>query len=367
MSCPKNCNEPRWYDWKKDYELVHSQKADFTEKEKRVFPITLDQCSCSLRSQLKGDKTFQEMCKKNDVMELLKLIQSFCCKHDQNNDKYYAVFNSLWALFINFQKNDQSNDDYLKEFQGQMALLENYDVNVVDLLPCLMKDSLNELSNTTMELATEKKIIEAKENMLKRGSVTLLLIRADHARYGVMKNQMQQNMVMGTNNYLKSVYETMNILNIFAKTSKAGNWKKPFQKYENNSKAAFAQKALSNVMYYHCGEKGHFARTWPSKKSSNKAHVHTQIANEVDDEEEEEFGYIIIKIILAIHWKLAYWLRVRVALIFSIIKSIWPRFTKSRNLLSCTVMPDMFMLVKRDGLAKLKCGTTPKILPIFCL
>ena len=57
----------------------------------------------------------------------LKLIRGFCCKHDQNHDKFYAVFNSVWALFINFQKSDQTNDDYLKEFH-----LDDYNANIVD-------------------------------------------------------------------------------------------------------------------------------------------------------------------------------------------------------------------------------------------
>ena len=52
------------YLWKKDYELVLSQKAKFTEKEKRVFPIILDQCSPSWRSQLEEVKMFQETCTK---------------------------------------------------------------------------------------------------------------------------------------------------------------------------------------------------------------------------------------------------------------------------------------------------------------
>ena len=78
------------YIWKKDYELVHSQKANFTEKVKQVFFIILDQCSSSLKLQLEGAKNFQETCKKNNVVELLKLIHGFCCKHDQNNN-----FNSL--------------------------------------------------------------------------------------------------------------------------------------------------------------------------------------------------------------------------------------------------------------------------------
>ena len=32
------------YVWKKDYEIIHNRKAEFVEKEKRVFPIILDQC-----------------------------------------------------------------------------------------------------------------------------------------------------------------------------------------------------------------------------------------------------------------------------------------------------------------------------------
>ena len=111
------------YVWKKDYKLVHSKKAEVIEKEKRVFPSILDQCSPSLRSQLEVMKKFEEAHEKNYIVELLKLIRGLCCKHDQNNDKFYAVFNSLRALFINFQKSDQTNDEYLKEFQAQMAHL----------------------------------------------------------------------------------------------------------------------------------------------------------------------------------------------------------------------------------------------------
>ena len=78
-----------------DYELIHNRKADFIEKEKRAFPIILDQCSPSLKSQLEGTKNFQETCEKNDVINLPKLIHGFCYKHNQNKDKFYAIFNSF--------------------------------------------------------------------------------------------------------------------------------------------------------------------------------------------------------------------------------------------------------------------------------
>ena len=92
-------------------------------KKTRVFPIILNQCLPLLRLQLQGAKTFEEMYEMNDIVKLFKLICSFCCKHDQNNEKYYAAFNSLQVLLINFQGSVWTNEDYLKEFQAQMLCL----------------------------------------------------------------------------------------------------------------------------------------------------------------------------------------------------------------------------------------------------
>ena len=51
------------YIWKKDYEFIHNQKADFTKKEKNL-SIILDQCSPSLKSQLEGTKKIKKHAKK---------------------------------------------------------------------------------------------------------------------------------------------------------------------------------------------------------------------------------------------------------------------------------------------------------------
>ena len=107
-----------------------------------------------------------------------------------------------------------------------MATLDDYNANVVDLVSCLVEDALKELNNMSMDMATKREIKEAKEYVLKRGLATILFIGADHGRYGAMKNQMQQNMAMGTNNYPKSIDETMNILNTFTKTNKNNYAKK---------------------------------------------------------------------------------------------------------------------------------------------
>ena len=63
--------------WKKECEKLCKRQADYKEKEKRVFPIILGQCSPSPHSQLEGGKGFKKICKENDVVELLKLFWGF--------------------------------------------------------------------------------------------------------------------------------------------------------------------------------------------------------------------------------------------------------------------------------------------------
>ena len=96
-------------------------------------------------------------------------------------------------------------------------MLDDYNANIVDFVPCLVEETLKDMYNTIVNLATSKELKNAKDYDFKRGSATLLLIGADQGRYGTTKNQMQK-MAMGTNNYPKSVDETTNILNMFAKT-----------------------------------------------------------------------------------------------------------------------------------------------------
>ena len=71
-----------------------------------------------------------------------------------NNDKYYAIFNSLKALFINFQKADMTNNDYLKEFQERMATLDNYNANIGNLVPCLLEKWVKKQYNKELVNAT---------------------------------------------------------------------------------------------------------------------------------------------------------------------------------------------------------------------
>ena len=48
----------------------------------------------------------------------------------------------------------------------------------------------------------------------------------------------------------------------------------------------------SKVTCYHCSEKGPFAKTCQNRKTKNEAQVHTQVAEEPEDEEKKGIRYI---------------------------------------------------------------------------
>ena len=93
---------------------------------------------------------------------------------------------------------------------------------------------------------------------------------------------------MGTNKYPKS------------KT----NGKKLNHKAEG-TEVAFAQtKDISEVTCYHCGNKGHYAKTCPEKEAK-RGQVHTQLSKAQIEESdvENELGYIYHQNLLGLNWK----------------------------------------------------------------
>ena len=61
---------------------------------------------------------------------------------------------------------------------------------------------------------------------------------------------------------------------------------------------------MSEVICYHYGKKGHYAKTCP-KKESKKAQVHTQMTKTEFEENdvEDELGYIYHQRLSGLNWK----------------------------------------------------------------
>ena len=73
------------------------------------------------------------------MVELLKLIWGSSCQHDQNNDKIYAVVNSLRAPVVNYQRN-------------------NLNANILPNIPCLLDEEVKKMFSKGLEIANKDEV-----------------------------------------------------------------------------------------------------------------------------------------------------------------------------------------------------------------
>ena len=167
--------------------------------------------------QLEGSLGYEKIKSYHDVFNLLWLIQSICCWHDQNADKTYAMEQSIKGLFYFYQKLDTSNAEYLKEYKAQVESLDDFESCTLGKFPCLVKKKLSKLYNKTIDEAIEDEIKMSKEGVKKE---VILISGADKLRYGGLKSTLDQHLSMGMNQYPCTVNKTLNILNTYHTTTK---------------------------------------------------------------------------------------------------------------------------------------------------
>ena len=99
---------------------------------------------------------------------------------------------------------------------------------------------------------------------------------------------------MGTNIYTNSVDEIMNILDTFAKTYKLNANAKKIEQQQDTVEVALMLKE-EKIICHHCGKEDRIKKVCPMKgKDKEEDHIHTQLGDIHDKEEEEgkELGYI---------------------------------------------------------------------------
>ncbi len=67
------------YLWKREHNKAQDQKDKYGENMVKAYIIVYHQCSPTLKNDLKASDSFASICSSQDVIALLRLIQSLCC------------------------------------------------------------------------------------------------------------------------------------------------------------------------------------------------------------------------------------------------------------------------------------------------
>ena len=60
------------------------------------------------------------------------------------------------------------NDDYLKKFHARVSTLDDVGANILENIPCLLRDELKKMLSTELEDAAEKQLNKTKKFLRKK-------------------------------------------------------------------------------------------------------------------------------------------------------------------------------------------------------
>ncbi len=112
------------FEWKEEYKGMKYQKDKYNDNESNAWALIFDQCMPELKIKLEGTSGFDKSKGDNNMVQLLVMICSYCCRFDVLNDKYMSIVGALKNLLYFFQKPKKSNLDFHEDFMALVEVIE---------------------------------------------------------------------------------------------------------------------------------------------------------------------------------------------------------------------------------------------------
>jgi hypothetical protein len=97
------------YIWQQDIAAVKKQIIQLEEKKKRVYVLVIGQCSPDLDSKLQGSAAFVQAEADEDVVQLLLVIQGYCCRFGDHQQSIYALEQAKHRVSMYYQAHNVTN------------------------------------------------------------------------------------------------------------------------------------------------------------------------------------------------------------------------------------------------------------------
>jgi hypothetical protein len=90
--------------WKREYSKAHDCKDKYDDNMAKAYIVIYHQCSPTLKNDLEASPTFATVRSNQDVIALLKLVQSLCCSYDAKTQSVMATVASHKPLLYPLPK-----------------------------------------------------------------------------------------------------------------------------------------------------------------------------------------------------------------------------------------------------------------------
>lgn len=216
--------------WRLNIRWVDKQMEQINENTKCAFAVVYNQCSSAMKMELKGSTGIKAVLASQDVVELLKLIQSICTEWGGQRHNIMSVVQAKRKVDLFYQQGNQTNNNYAEELLSLISVVESHGGGY-SFEPSIIKTVVKE-QGIDYNLATRAKIETAAETAKVQYLACLVLNGSDNGQYKQLKDELHNQFMMGRYNYPKKIEQSIKLLKNY-QTTKIRGYKPQYGKEEH--------------------------------------------------------------------------------------------------------------------------------------
>jgi hypothetical protein len=205
---------------------------------KKGYATVYDQCSQEVKDKLEATDDWERIQQDQSLHKLIQKVEWICIGFDDDKQEVFNLVQALKMLFLYTQGEKDGIKQYGHNFRSLWDTVEAFGG-----LPGVHKGLVNVLLKdptwvNNVHNMTPKERTEAKETICKAAKAAMLISGADKRQYGKLRDELANNYLLGTDQYLDTFDKAVCILGNY-QTSKSST---PFRASPDNMGVAFLQR-----------------------------------------------------------------------------------------------------------------------------
>jgi predicted transcriptional regulator len=196
-----------------EVKTIAKRRLKIAKSLKKTYATLYDQCLQEIKDKLKATgSNWTSIQRDQSLHKLINKIERICVGFDDHKQEVFNLVQALKTLFLYSQSNKETVEQYKQNFRVLWEMVEAFGGSPgihEGMIDALLKDN-TQVAKVGSPMTSEKK--KAQEDATESVKAALLISGADKMRFGKLKDELDNNYLLGTDQYPDTFKKAMRIL-----------------------------------------------------------------------------------------------------------------------------------------------------------